>query len=123
MNQTATADALYTVGHWLIEQNRHDDAKHVFRTMLALAATDERAWLALGMCHEKTSELGKAAQLYTLAPAACASGVRCLVALSRLQRQLGDDGLADETFERAATLASNEDDDTLINIINTERVS
>ncbi|HSO36602.1 MAG TPA: tetratricopeptide repeat protein [Labilithrix sp.] len=122
MNQTTTADALYTVGHWLIEQSRHDDAKHVFRTMLALAATDERGWLALGICHEETQELDKAAQLYALAPAACKSGARCLIALARVQRRLGDDDLADETYERAATLASDSDDD-LVNIINAERTS
>lgn len=123
MNPSNTADALYTVGHWLIEQSRHDDAKHVFRTMLALEATDERGWLALGICHEETHELDKAAQLYALGPAACKSGTRCLIALARVQRRLGDDDLAEDTYGRAARLASESEDDTLVDIINAERAS
>ena len=75
MTSPETVDALYSVGHWLLEQSRHHDAKHVFRSMLAMAATDERGWLALGACHEETAELDKAARLYALAPAAC--GTAC----------------------------------------------
>jgi len=123
MSSQATADTLYGVGHWLLEQSRHDEAKHVFRTMLAVAATDERGWLALGACHEGTQELDKAARLYALAPAACGTAIRCLIALARVLRQLERDADADHTYERAANLAEDAADDALMSIIAAERSS
>ena len=123
MSSPATADTLYSVGHWLIEQSRHDEAKHVFRTMLSVAATDERGWLALGACHEGTHELDKAARLYALAPAACGSAVRCHVALARVLRRLERDDEADATYERANDLAAAAEDDALLSLIAAERTS
>ena len=123
MSSPATADTLYSVGHWLLEQSRHDEAKHVFRTMLAVAATDERGWLALGACHEGTQELEKAARLYSLAPAACGSAARCLVALARVLRRLEREDEADDTYERAARVADDVSDEALAAIIAAERAS
>jgi Flp pilus assembly protein TadD len=107
MNVTkqASADALYGVGHWLLEQERADDAMHVFRTMLVLAPTDERAWLGLGACHEKTNEPAKAARLYALAPQACSGSVRLAVALGRVLQKLDRDADAHDAFAKAAELA------------------
>ena len=52
-------DALYATGHWLLSRERVHDAASVFRGMAVLAPDDERAWLALGACHEalKQTEL------------------------------------------------------------------
>lgn len=98
-------DALYFVGHWLIEQDRFDDAKHLFRTMVHLVPTDERGWLGLGHCHERMNEVEIAAKLYALVPqAACSSQVRAAVALGRALRKLQRDAEADEAYARAADL-------------------
>lgn len=105
LTKQASADALYSVGHWLLEQERSQDAMHVFRTMLVVAPTDERAWLGLGACHENTNELAKAARLYELAPRACAESVRLAVALGRVLRRLDLDADADDAFAKAAELA------------------
>lgn len=122
MSSPATADTLYSVGHWLLEQKRHDDAKHVFRTMLAVAATDERGWLALGACHEGTEELDTAARLYSLAPAACGTAVRSRIALARVLRRLDRLDEAEAAYDRAAAFAA-DDDDELLTIIAGERES
>jgi Flp pilus assembly protein TadD len=105
LTKQASADALYGVGHWLLEQERSEDAMHVFRAMLVLAPTDERAWLGLGACHEKTNEPEKAARLYALAPRACAASVRVAIALGRVLRRLDRDAEADDAFAKAAELA------------------
>lgn len=105
----SAADGLYSVGHWLLDQRRYEDAKHLFRTMLVIAPTDERAWLGLGNCHENTCELEKAAQLYALAPGACSTAVRSLVALGRVLRQLDRSADAEAAYCRAAELADTTD--------------
>jgi len=123
MTSRATADALYGAGHWLLEQERHEDAKHVFRTMLVLAASDERGWLALGACHEGTHELEKAAQLYALAALACGTALRCGVARARVLRTLGRNDEAADAYEKAADLAADADDGDLAAIVAAERSS
>jgi Flp pilus assembly protein TadD len=123
MNTNTTADTLYGAGYWLLEQRRPEDAKHVFRTMLVLAPSDERAWLALGACHEETHETEKAARLYALAPIACGSALRCLVAHGRVLRKLARDDEADEIYAKAAELAADADDAELAAIIAAEAVT
>ena len=123
MSSPATAETLYGVGHWLLEQRRYDDAKHVFRTMLAVAGADERGWLALGACHEGTQELETAAHLYALAPAACGVAARCLIALARVLRRLERDDDAEEAYEQAARRAEDTDDEALLCILGAERAS
>ncbi len=122
MNHRAAADTLYGVGHWLLDQARHDDATHVFRTMLALASTDERAWLALGICHERSGELEKAARLYALCPSACDGATRCLIALARVLSRLGRHEGAEAAYERASRLAEGVDD-VLSSVVAAERAS
>jgi tetratricopeptide (TPR) repeat protein len=117
---TAVADTLYGAGHWLIEQQRHEDAKHVFRTMLSLAPSDERGWLALGACHEQANELETAARLYRLAPLACGTALRCVIANARVLRKLARDDLAEEAYAAAAELADDADDAELAAIIAAE---
>ena len=121
MSTTIANDTLYNAGHWLIAQDRHEDAKHVFRTMLALAPSDERAWLALGACHEGTHELEKAARLYALAPLACGDSLRCLIAHARVLRRLEREDAAASAYALAADLATQVDDSDLAALIAAEQ--
>lgn len=121
MNSTkSTADALYCLGYWLLDQQRYEDAKHVFRSMLLVAPTDDRGWLALGACHEASQELDKAARLYALARQACTTSIRSVVALGRILRKLDRDAEADEVYAEAAELVSDTDDMDLAVTIRTE---
>lgn len=120
LTKQESADALYGVGHWLLEQERSEDAMHVFRTMLVLAPTDERAWLGLGACHENMNEPEKAARLYALAPRACAAPVRVAVALGRVLRKLDRDADADDAFATAAELADAAGDVELATLVAVE---
>jgi Flp pilus assembly protein TadD len=52
-----SVEALYAAGHWLLTTERFADASVVFRTMALAAPSDERAWLALGSCHEGIGQL------------------------------------------------------------------
>jgi tetratricopeptide (TPR) repeat protein len=104
-NHPQSADALYTVGYWLLEQRRHEDAKHVFRTMLLVAPADERGWLGLGNAHEGLCELDAASRLYTLARKACPQSVRSALALGRVLRKLDRADDASEAYDEAAELA------------------
>jgi Flp pilus assembly protein TadD len=101
-------EAIYAIGHALLEQARATEAAKVFRVMLRLVPTDERSWLGLGACHEELDELEIAADLYgagwTIAQPASAS---CLSALSRLLRAMGDTALADEYSAESIALANN----------------
>jgi Flp pilus assembly protein TadD len=115
--KSQSADALYTVGHWLLTQERFEDAKHVFRTMLFVAPSDERGWLGLGACHEGMNEIDTAVKLYTLVPNACATHVRATVALGRALRKLERDALADEAFARAEELVNSVDEPELAMIV------
>ncbi len=90
-------EAIYAIGHALLEQQRATDAVKIFRVMVRLAPTDERAWLALGFCHEQMDEVHIATELYgTGWTVAVPSSVRCLCALERTLRLLGEDALADD---------------------------
>lgn len=120
MNTTTTADTFYATGYWLLEQQRHEDAKHVFRTMLTLAPSDERAWLALGACHEGVHELDKAARLYALAQFACGVALRCLVASARVLRKLERDEEAADAYAKAAGFAADTDDHEVAAIVAAE---
>ena len=116
----STADTLYGTGYWLLEADRHEDAKHVFRTMLTLAPRDERAWLALGMCHERAHELDKAARLYALVPFACTTSLRAHIARARVLRKMGREDEAAQAYDHAAELAYECDDGRLAEVIAAE---
>jgi tetratricopeptide (TPR) repeat protein len=123
MHNPAIADALYAVGHWLLAQERSEDAKHVFRTMLVTSPTDERGWLALGAAHETKGELEQAARLYALAEVASPGGLRCPIALARLQRRRGHDEEAAALYERVAREADEAGDEALSALIAGEMAS
>jgi tetratricopeptide (TPR) repeat protein len=114
---SSSVEALYATGHWLLGAERFADAAIVFRTMALAAPTDERAWLALGACHEGIGQLKIAASLYELASAAAAPALRCTIARARLLRALGRDDEALDTFERARELALEQGDDALVAVV------
>ncbi len=105
-----TLDALYAVGHALLERDRTRDAISLFRTMLLVDGRDERGWLALATCHERLDEPEKAIALCELAATACEAPVRCVIARARLHRTLGADDAAREAYAEAARLADMQDD-------------
>ena len=122
MNTTLnnSADGLYGLGYWLLDQERYADAMHVFRTMLLVAPSDDRAWLGLGASHEGAGELDRAARLYALAARACATSARSVIALGRVLRKLDRDDEAELVYSEAAERAAANDDVELAHLIATE---
>lgn len=98
-------EALYTTGHWLLTAERFSDAAIVFRTMALATPADERAWLALGSCHEGIGQLQIATSLYEIAAAVAAPAIRCAIARGRALRGLGREDDATDALERARDLA------------------
>ncbi len=116
-----TTEALYALGHWLIEQRRHDDALCVFRTMILSTPSDERAWLGLGACHEGLHQLAVAEKILSLATRGFPSSYRCALALARVQRATGNEVAADPSFELAHELALATQEDAIAQAIAAER--
>jgi tetratricopeptide (TPR) repeat protein len=84
-------ESLYATGHWLLSQERVLDAARVLRVLLLSQPSDERAWLALGVCHERLGRLDEAMALYTAGAVACAPSARCWLARARLFADQGMD--------------------------------
>ena len=114
-------EALYAVGHWLVEQGQYRDAAAILRTMVQLAPTDERGWLALGVCHEQVEQPEVALEMYGTGSALCASSARCQLARARLLRAAGQDDDSAEAYEAAAAAATH--DDELLELIEREQVA
>jgi Flp pilus assembly protein TadD len=105
--ETRAIEAIYAIGHALLEQERATEAAKVFRVMLRLVPTDERSWLGLAACHEELDELEIAGELYGAGWAiAQPPSTACLAALSRLVRLAGDAALADDYLAESLSLAS-----------------
>jgi tetratricopeptide (TPR) repeat protein len=103
---TRAIEAIYAIGHTLLEQQRANEAVKVFRVMVRLAPTDERSWLGLGSCHEDMDDVAVAAELYGAGYAiAQPPSARCLAALARVVRSSGDVALADECDAELLTVA------------------
>lgn len=103
-------DSLYGLGHWLLDQQRPDDAVHVFRTLLMTAPEDERSWLGLATSHEQIGHHDAALGLYQLGEAAVHSSFRCPLARARLLKRV--DGDADAAYDLAEERARLVDDAT-----------
>jgi len=114
-------EALYATGHWLHGHGRHADAASVFRVMMSAATNDERAWLALGACHEGIQQLEIALELYSAGRVVATPGVRCELARSRVLQALGRTEEADEALEAATERAETADDDELRALVVAER--
>ncbi len=106
-------DALYAAGHYMLGRDRIDDAAALFRTILLADARDERGWLALGACHERVEQYGMAEELYSAGAQIARSPVRCLIAVARLFRRVGDER-ADECLDAAADLEVTDEEQELI---------
>jgi len=102
-------EAIYAIGHTLLEQQRAIEAAKVFRVMLRLVPTDERGWLGLGACHEELDDLEIASELYgTGWTVAQPPSARCLSALSRVVQLLGDTATANEYRLESLAVASDQ---------------
>ena len=98
-------DALYAIGHSLIDTDRWEDAAKVFRVMLRLHPEDERPWLGLGHCHEQLGEDDIASEIYGAGAAVLMHrSPRCFLALSRIRRRMKDHDLADESLDICAAI-------------------
>ena len=119
----AISEALYSVGHWLISMERFEDGKHLFRSMLRTSPADERPWIALAICHERTSEIEKADRILRLSAQACPRSARVHLARARLfrTRDLRED--SERSFELAFRAADAANDDELAMAIEAERGS
>ncbi len=113
-------EKLYATGHWLLGEERFEDAAQVFRVMLQLVPTDERAWLGLGECHRRADQPNIALELFAMGGAAAEPAPRCFVACARVLKSLGRDAEADTAYERAAELATGCCDDDLLKQIQIE---
>ncbi len=120
-NTESTVEALYSTGHWLHSLGRHRDAATVFRAMANAKSSDERAWLALGACHEASGHTEIALQLYGFGRLVAAPSARCEIARVRLLRQKGQDDEAEDALHRAAEIAYEQDDETLKALVAAER--
>lgn len=110
-------EALYAMGHWLLEQGNVRDAASILRTMVQVAPSDERGWLALGVCHEQVDQPEIALEMYGVGSALSASA-RCQLARARLLRASGEQEEALEAYAAAAEATS---DDELLELIACER--
>jgi tetratricopeptide (TPR) repeat protein len=104
-------EALYAVGHRLLESERISDAANVFRLLLREAPTDERSWLALGLCHERIDQLRIALELYSAGSIVAEPSPLLHIARARMLRNLEEERAARLAYDAAIDCASLEQDD------------
>lgn len=98
-------DALYALGHMMVDAARWQDSAKIFRVMLRLSPEDERPWLGLGHCHEQLGEEEIAAEIYGAGAAVLGErSPRCLLALARVKRRLGDMVAFDDCISMCAAI-------------------
>ena len=114
-------DALYAFGFGLLEVGRWSPAADVFRAMMIACPTDERAWLALGKCHEELGQTAIAINLYALACTTVHLAVRARVALARALRAMDRDDEAEEAMDGAERAAEKRGDEDLVLLVSRER--
>jgi tetratricopeptide (TPR) repeat protein len=119
--QAIAIDGIYEMGFELLEADRWLEAGDVFRAMLLLAPSDERAWMALAECHERLGQLDVAIELYSMGVLAVANAVRCRLALARALTERGDWQNVDSVLDEAESTAEKLDDETLIQLVRRER--
>lgn len=118
---SATVEAMYAAGHWLLEQEQPANAAKVFRVMLHAAPRDERAWLGLGECHARVGQYRIALELFGAGTVAAVPSARCEIARGRALRALDREGEAAAAFERAMDLADALDDELLFALAHVEK--
>jgi len=112
-------EAIYAAGHWLLCRERPRDAASVFRGMTVLDPHDERAWLALGACHEALEHKELALEMYGVGQLLCPRAVRTRLARARLLDDFGRSDEADAARASAEDLAT--DDDAMMALVASER--
>jgi hypothetical protein len=122
LDRRDACNALYAAGHHMLERDRIEDAAVLFRTMLLADAEDERGWLALGTCHERLEQDAMAEELYSAGAQIARSKLRCLVAVARLFRRVGDDR-AEDVLDAATDLAATDEEEELVQLEKNRRTS
>jgi Flp pilus assembly protein TadD len=119
-SRAAALDALYATGHWLLSLGRIYDAASLFRGMAVLAPDDERAWLALGACHEAAKQVELALEIYGTGQVLTRPAVRTRLARARALSQLGRDDEARQARVEAWEVAGETGDESLIALATVE---
>ncbi len=112
----AVTDALYSLGHHLLEGARMSDAADFFRVLLLLSPDDERGWLALAECHDRADQPCIALELYSAGAVVAAPSARCQLGRARVLRALGRECEADQAAQLAVGLAELADDLPLLEL-------
>jgi hypothetical protein len=110
-------EALYATGHWLLGQDRWQDAAEVFRAMATVQPSDERGWLGLGHAHEGAEQRIIAKEMMYLSGVTLARGGRCAIALTRVLRGLGNEEAALAALDFASSVARVNDDEALLALV------
>jgi len=104
-------ETLYAIGHRLLETERVTDAANVFRVLLRGAPTDERGWLALGLCHERVEQPRIALELYSAGTVVAEPSPLLHIARARVLRCLDDEDAAQVAYDAAIECAGIDQDD------------
>jgi tetratricopeptide (TPR) repeat protein len=113
-------EALYTLAYHKLSQQNHHDAACLLRLMLHLAPSDERAWLGLGLCHEREGQLEMASQLYASGVLANRASGRCALACARVLDRRGLDDECRDLYEHAVEAFEQSGDDELAHAARSE---
>lgn len=104
-------EALYALAFNKLGEEKFQDAASLLRLMLHLVPRDERAWLGLGLCHERLGQLRMASELYAAGTLAAKPSGRCALACARALLKQGRDDEASDLFEAAIDAFESKDDD------------
>jgi predicted TPR repeat methyltransferase len=97
---TLIADC-YASAHRAFERGDERTAARLFGVLAVLAPRDERPWLGLALCQERSGRLRAAASLYELGATLAPSSTRCHLGLARALRELGRATAAEHAFDTA----------------------
>lgn len=97
---TVVADC-YASAHRAFESGDERTAARLFGVLALLAPRDERAWLGLALCQERSGRLRAAVSLYELGATLAPSPTRCHLGRARALRELGRATAAEDAFDAA----------------------
>ncbi len=118
-SRAAVAERCYASAFRALEQSDLTHARRLFAILALLEPAQERGWVGLGVCHERTEHLQAAAALYALGNAFTGSSSAWLsLGRARTLRALGRGGEAEAEFDRAELIA---DDVKVLEAIQEER--
>jgi Tfp pilus assembly protein PilF len=120
-NTGPSREALYALAFKKLGQESFHDASALLRLMLHLAPKDERAWLGLGVCHEKLGQLRTAGEIYAAGCAAAKPSGRCALACARVLDRQGRSDSADNLYELAIEAFESVNQDELARLARAEQ--